>query len=111
MDSFDWLDEVELEAVLDKDTKMIYQHCGKDVLLSLWRNLPGINVYISLLPLVEARRQYIEKHFNGANHKELAILLKVTMQTIYNDVHIIRTRKQSAQKQTEQQSLFGNTGT
>ncbi len=78
-----WLEEIEIEDLLTGDSELIYQHCGREVLVSLWEHLSSLNLYVSTKPLDAARRRYIKAHFNGGNIKHLAALLRVSESFIY----------------------------
>jgi Mor family transcriptional regulator len=81
--NLDWIKDVAIEEVLDGDSELIYRKCGMDVLLSLWGNLPSLYLYVSTKPLNEAKKIYIRKHYNGANSKELANRLNVSIRFVY----------------------------
>jgi len=59
---------------------MIYEACGMDVLVPLWKNLGGLQFYLSTAPLNELKKVYAKKYYvsgpNGNNAKELAITLE-----------------------------------
>jgi Mor family transcriptional regulator len=78
-----WLADIEIEDLLSGDVKLVHDHCGRDVLISLWENLPSINIYVSKKPLEEAKARYIRKHFDGDNVKALAVTLGVSEGFIY----------------------------
>ncbi len=85
----EWLDDVlkdvKIEEILDKDSELIYQECGLEVLKKLWDKFPSLMLYVSTKPLVRAKKIYIQKYYNGTNAKKLALLLKVS------EAFIIRT--------------------
>lgn len=74
----DWIRDINIKDLLNNDTMLIYEHCGLDVLLKLWECLPGLNIYISTRPLMEAKKRYINMNYRGNNVKELALKLKVS---------------------------------
>ncbi len=82
--SLAWLREIEIEDLLDKDIKMIHDHCGMDVLIAMLVNFPSMGLYISTRPLTEAKKRYIKKHHNGNNTKELCRLLDVSERFVYD---------------------------
>lgn len=82
--SLSWLKEIEIEDLLDKDVKMIHDHCGMDVLITMLANFPSMGLYISTKPLTEAKKRYIKKHHNGKNTKELCRLLDVSERFVYD---------------------------
>jgi len=84
--ALEWLNEIDIEDLLTNDSRLIYEHCGLDVLMKLWECLPGLNLYISTKPLVEAKRKYIRKFYNGANVKQLALKLDVSERFVYESL-------------------------
>lgn len=82
--SLSWLREIEIEDLLDKDVKLIHDHCGMDVLITMLVNFPSMGLYISTRPLTEAKKRYIRKHHNGKNTKDLCRLLDVSERFIYD---------------------------
>lgn len=80
----DWIKEIEIEDLLTNDSRLIYEHCGTEVLLMLWQRLPNLNLYISTKPLMELKKRYIKKFYNGSNLKQLAALLEVSDRFIYD---------------------------
>jgi Mor family transcriptional regulator len=78
-----WIKDIDIEDLLTNDSQLIYEHCGMDVLIKLWECIPGLNLYISTKPLVEAKKRYIRKFYNGANAKQLAIKLDVSERFVY----------------------------
>lgn len=79
----EWLREIEFEDLLNNDSRLIYEHCGPDVLFKLWERMPGLQLYISTKPLTLAKKRYIRKKYNGSNIKELALKLGVAEHFIY----------------------------
>ncbi|MEW5745262.1 MAG: hypothetical protein AB1805_07500 [Nitrospirota bacterium] len=84
------LTEEELTAALEKDSELVFQHCGLPTLIALWENLPGITIYLSEKPLYALKRRYARKHFDPNDDKRsakaLAILLKVSEKFIYEAI-------------------------
>ena len=81
-----WIRDIEIADLLDKDTRLIFEHCGLDTLCSLWENLPSIQLYLSQQPLNAARKRYIRKHHDGTNVKSLAVELGVSERFVYEAV-------------------------
>jgi len=83
----EWLDDVlediKIEEILDKDSELIFQECGLEVLKTLWDKFPSIMLYISTKPIVRAKKIYIQKHYDGTNSKVLALLLKVSERFVF----------------------------
>lgn len=72
--------------MLTGDTEMIVQFCGLDFLITLWTHFPSINLFISSKPLIEAKKRYIKKNYNGSNAKYLAKILRCSERFIYEAV-------------------------
>ncbi len=86
-----WLKELpkeEIEKNLTLDIKMIYEACGMDVLVILWKNLGGLQFYLSEAPLMELKKIYARKFYHsgpdGNNAKQLAVTLGVTDRFIFS---------------------------
>lgn len=82
--NLDWIKEIEIYDLLSSDSQLIYDHCGPDVLLKLWRCIPGLHIYVSTKPLVEAKKRYIRAFHTVGNTKQLALLLKVSERFVYD---------------------------
>ena len=82
----DWIKEIEIKDLLTHDTQLIAEHCGMDVLIRLWECVPGLNIYVSTKPLIEAKKRYIRKFYNGSNIKSLAIKLNVSERFVYEAI-------------------------
>jgi Mor family transcriptional regulator len=79
----DWLNEIEIKDLLSHDSLLIAEHCGMSVLVKLWEGVPNLSLYISTKPLIEAKKRYIKKFFNGANVKQIALKLEVSERFVY----------------------------
>ena len=83
----DWIKDIEFADLLEKDVRLVFEHCKLDTLLDLWKNMPGINIYISERSLYEIKKRYIRKHFDkdddNNNAKALAVKLKVSEKFVY----------------------------
>ncbi len=82
----DWMKDVEIEDLLSGDLLLVYEWCGREMLLDLWEHFPRMTLYISTKPINEAKKRYIKKHFNGKNVKELCALLQVSERFVYEAV-------------------------
>lgn len=60
----DWLNEVEIEDLLDGDLRLIHDVCGKNVLFPLVANFSKMNLYINNRFLPEAKKRYIRKVYD-----------------------------------------------
>jgi hypothetical protein len=80
-----WIRQLpEMESLLDKDAKLVYENCGLDVFIAIWEALPSISIHVSSKPLDRLRRLYIKKFFNGSNQKELCLLLDCSERFFYD---------------------------
>lgn len=79
----DWLKEIEIKDLLSNDSLLVAEHCGMSVLVKLWECVPGLSLYISTKPLIEAKKRYIRKFYNGSNAKQLAIKLDISERFVY----------------------------
>ena len=94
----DWLKEIqqeELMKLLDRDTKLVYEYCGRDTLIDLLKNLPSVPLYISKRPVERAQKFYIARHFDGNNHKELAAKLDCSLQFVYETLQELKKNRES----------------
>jgi hypothetical protein len=97
-EELDWILDLkrrEVEQVMKSQTnrgddlsmKMIYEDCGIETCILLWRKLPRISLHISERPLNELRRLYVRQNFNADDPdtcmKTLAIKLGVSEQFVY----------------------------
>jgi hypothetical protein len=73
--TLDWVRDVEIEDLLDKDVKLVYDHCGLDILIKLWEEFPSMPIYMSTSPLNQIKERYIIK--------ELCRLLDVSERFVY----------------------------
>ena len=82
-----WITEIEFEDLLQKDSLLVYEHCGLATLLSLWENLPSLHLYMAETTYFEIKRRYVRRNFsNGVesnNAKALAAKLNVSQDFIY----------------------------
>jgi DNA-directed RNA polymerase specialized sigma24 family protein len=103
----DWIYELpqqEFQGALDKDMRLIYNHCSMDTLLDLLEHLPSLHLYISQRPLDRLRRLYILENFEGNNHKELAAKLGCSMKFVYQ---ILREKQQELFEEEDGQTEDG----
>ncbi len=71
----------------DISTRLIYENCGLEVLVWLWKHHMSVNLYISEKPLNELRKRYIRQNFDPKEPsrciKVLATKLKVSEKFVY----------------------------
>lgn len=82
-----WIHEIDISDLLTGDLQLIKNSCGAEIAVALMERLPKTNLYISEKPLYEAKRRYIRQKFNGGNVKELARILRVSEQFVYNTIN------------------------
>ncbi|MDA8087027.1 MAG: hypothetical protein M0Z75_10050 [Nitrospiraceae bacterium] len=81
-----WLEEIldQHNELLSGDLKMVYDFCGKDVLIRLCEHLMGLNIYISAKSIIMLKKVYVKMHYNGHNVKELANKVGCSERFIYD---------------------------
>jgi Mor family transcriptional regulator len=94
-----WLDDVEIGDELYGDLKLVHEWCGREVLKKLWEHFPSMSIYVTTKPLDRLKRQYVKKHWNGRNLKELCSRLEVSERFIYDTL-------EERNQLVNQQSLF-----
>jgi hypothetical protein len=70
----------------DSSVSLVYEYCGLDVLVSLWKNLSGITIYVSERALNDLRKLYIRQNYKPNDPlksiKVLAAKLRVSEQFV-----------------------------
>ena len=81
-----WLKEEDIKELLAGDMKLIYEHCGFEVLKSLIERMSGLQLYISEKAVDGARRKYIKKlqQSGTVNVKEVAIRVGRSERFVWN---------------------------
>lgn len=97
--SLDWLDGIDIGRFLSGDMKLIDECCGRDVLVSLMKNLGSMSIYISGSPISEAKKRYIRKNYDGKNCTKLCRILDVGERFVYQALHDERKRQKKAKGQ------------
>jgi hypothetical protein len=96
-ESLDWILDMkrkDVDAIMrtelnreDPSMKMIYEDCGIDTCILLWRTLKSMQLYISETRLNNLRRLCVRQNFDVENPqgsaKELAVRLGVSEKFIY----------------------------
>lgn len=95
MDALEWTKDIKADE-LPGDLQLVAQQCGVDVAIKLAEKMGSITVYIRPIGgLVVAKKEaYIRKHFNGGNHKELAIATGYSERWVYK---ILEGKKEDQQ--------------
>lgn len=82
----------------DAAVLLVYEYCGLDVLVSLWSNLSGINIYISKPALNDLRKLYIRQNYKQKDPlnsvKVLAAKLRVSEQFVREAIWEDKKRRQ-----------------
>lgn len=78
MKDLSWMEDIDIKPFLDGDMATVYGACGEATLMSLWSGVPSMTLYVSTKAINEAKRVYIQRHFNGRNGKDLALFLEVS---------------------------------
>lgn len=80
----EWIAELKPEE-LPGDLQLVAQECGIDVAIRLAEKMGGVSIYIRPIDslLAQKKEAYIIKHFNGSNHKELAIATRYSERWVY----------------------------
>jgi hypothetical protein len=81
-----WTKDIDIEEHLEGDLKLIYEHCGEDVLLALLDKLKGMNLYLSAEPVTEMKKAYIRERFGDLSAKELSVRLDTSMEFVYETI-------------------------
>jgi Mor family transcriptional regulator len=92
-----------IEEVLDKDMKLVYENCGLDVVINLLENLPSINIYVSRKSVTNAQTKYILSNLKDHDIKDLAVKVGCSEQQAYR---VIRDNLRNPKKAINQKSLF-----
>lgn len=90
-----WLDGLKPED-LPGDLQLVAHECGLDVAIKLAEKMGGVGIYIRPVDSLIAKKkeEYIKKHFNGANHKELAIATGLSERWVYEILNRERENRQ-----------------
>jgi Mor family transcriptional regulator len=105
-ENLNWLKELEdPHQFLDKDLQIVYERCGMDTVINLLTGVPSINVYVSKASVTRAQKEYVRQHFNGNNHKELAVKLGCSEQQVRNFHDQIRKENQAGKPNKDQMKL------
>jgi len=93
-----WTKAIDIEEHLEGDLKLIYEHCGEDVLLALLDKLKGMQLYLRAEPVREMKRAYVRERFGKLTAKEIAARLEVSQEFVYETIR----------GEDTQESLFSN---
>ena len=63
----------------DSSMRMVYEDCGIETAILLWRKLSSVTIYVSERPLNELRRRYVRQNFNPDDPENCAKVLAVKL--------------------------------
>lgn len=80
----EWIKELKPDD-LPGDLQLVAQECGMEVAITLAEKLGSIAIYIRPIDRLMSKQKakYIKEHFNGNNHKELAIATGYSERWVY----------------------------
>ncbi len=79
-----WFDGMKPEE-LPGDLQLVARECGMEVALKLAERMGGVGIYVRPLDslISSKKKEFVRRHFDGANHKELAITVHWSERYIY----------------------------
>lgn len=101
--ALEWLDEIDWQDLLDKDTALIAERCGPDVLRSLLDELPNMSLYISEKPLNDARRRWIRKKAAEAHQRGEQLDIKRTARYLEISTRFVELALATTEKKDDRQ--------
>ena len=114
---FGWIQDLkrrDLEEVLrqtrtgqDPSVRMIYEHCGIEVLIHLWKNHMSTALYISEAPLNELRKRYIRRHYEP-DKPETSVKVLATKLTV-SEQFVREALSEEPREDPRQEKLFKET--
>jgi Mor family transcriptional regulator len=93
-----WLDGLTPEDLPEGDLRLVAELCGVDVAVSLAEHMGGVQLYVpSAAGLISRKKhEYIVRHFDGSNCKELAVATGYSERWVYEILARRKGRKQPA---------------
>lgn len=82
----EWTKDIDIEPHLEGDLKLIYEHCGEDVLLALLDKLGGMQLYLRTEPVRAMKKEYVRENLGRLTAKEIAARLEVSQEFVYDTV-------------------------
>lgn len=84
MGDFSWIKKLENpDRFLSGDMRIIADSCGMDVFITLFEEFRKSRIHFSEAALAPMKIEYIKKHYNGKNARELSKILDVGIEYIY----------------------------
>jgi len=90
-----WAQQIDIEDLLEGDARLIYEHCGEDVLLPLLDAFAGKSMYLRAEVVTRMKKRYIQEKSGELTAKELAIRLDASEEFVYD---ILRSQDKSSKK-------------
>ena len=94
-----WATQIDIGDLLEGDARLVYEHCGEDVLLPLLDAYAGKNMYLRAEVVTRMKKRYIRENSGDLTAKELAIRLDVSKEFVY----------ETLRSENTQESLFQDT--
>jgi hypothetical protein len=94
-----WAQQIDVEDLLEGDARLVYEHCGEDVLLPLLDAYAGKSMYLRAEVVTRMKKRYIQEKSGELTAKELAIRLDVSKEFVY----------ETLRSENTQESLFQDT--
>jgi len=91
-----WARHIDIEDLLEGDLQLIYEHCGEDVLLTLLDKLKGMHLYLNAEPVSKMKKRFIRERIGEMSAKELAALLNVSQEFVYETLREERDAPEAA---------------
>jgi len=93
--AMNWAQQIDIEDLLEGDARLIYEHCGEDVLLPLLDAFAGKSMYLRAEVVTRMKKRYIQEKSGELTAKELAIRLDASEEFVYD---ILRSQDKSSKK-------------
>lgn len=78
-----WARHIDIEDLLEGDARLVYEHCGEDVLLALLQAFAGKSMYLRAEIVTEMQRRYIREKAGDMTAKELSVRLDTSKEFVY----------------------------
>lgn len=91
-----WLEGLKPDD-LPGDLQLVAQQCGMEVAIKLAEKMGSVGIYIRPIDSLIAKKkeEYIKRHFNGINHKELALQTGISERWVYEILNREQNEKQT----------------
>jgi len=82
--AMNWATQIDIEDLLKGDAQLVYEHCGKDVLLPLLDAYAGKSMYLRAEVVTRMKKRFIQEKAGDLTAKEMAIRLGVSKEFVYD---------------------------